>query len=87
MNNKYIQASERAVAELLRRERDSVPNTMMLAAARASHDPEMVIQQVICATTYNMLDPNIRRRAEREPFLRTVATAINRGRMALTPGF
>ena len=87
MNKRYIAASQRAVSELIRRERDSVPNTMMLAAARASDDPIMLIQRIILCTTYTMLDPNIRRRAEREPFLRTVAHAIHNGRIALTPGF
>jgi len=88
MNTKeYIVASQRAVSQLLRCERDSVPHTMMMAAAKASPTPALVIERVIMCTTYGMLDPAIRRRAQQEPYVSNIATAIWQGRIPLTPGY
>ena len=83
----YTVASQRAVNQLLRCERDAVPHTMMISAARASSTPVLLIERIIMCTTYKMLDPAIRRRALQEPYLATVATAIWQGTMSLTPGF
>ena len=83
----YTAAAQRAVSQLLRCERDSVPHTMMIAAANASPVPTTVIERIIMCTTYGMLDPAIRRRAMQEPYLSTVASAIWNGTMALTPGY
>lgn len=83
----YTAASQRAVSQLLRCERDSVPHTMMMAAANASPVPITVIERIIMCTVYDRLDPAIRRRAIQEPYLSTVASAIWTGAMALTPGY
>ena len=83
----YVYASQRAVSQLFRCERDSVPNSMMLAAARESPVPSVVIERVIMCTTYGMMDPAIRRRLSVEPYISTVADAVWQGQLSLTPGY